>query len=224
MQPTTLTKINRLEVLRFFDTCPEDSPRHANAIVAVSGEELGAGLLKHCLERGGATVTLLEGSCTPGTRSGPRLDKWILATRDGKAVLYQVEIKNWSANSMGGRKLALAATVEEFEKHAMRRWAQVWNTGERRLLIEETRKVLNKMHTTREEIIEPVLCMWDPMHPTGHSEPLFSMLLPEDHHFKRLWFFSMSAYLRTLDEDEIEIEMPNTLRRLHWLKLLLPYT
>src|SRR5262249_51879640 len=89
------------------------------------------------------------------------------------------------------------------------------------LRIPETAKVLSPMKTFRAEPVEPVLCMWDAMHPDGDIEPWFSINLPEGSHFDRLWIFSISSYLRTISDEYIAIEMTDTMRRLHWLNRLL---
>jgi hypothetical protein len=43
--------VNSRELLRFFDEKPSDSERHATALNAVFGEDLGAGLLCHYLAK-----------------------------------------------------------------------------------------------------------------------------------------------------------------------------
>ena len=64
--------------------------------------------------------------------------------------------------------------------------------------------------------------MWDAMHLDGETTPWFSVMLPTGSHFQRLWVFSMSAFLRTLTDQYLTLEMPNTLQRLNWLQYLLP--
>src|ERR1041385_9462440 len=71
-----LFHIDRIATLEFYDTRPIDSRKHASAINAVAGEDLGAGLMKHYLEYvTGAVVTILDETCTPGKREGKRLDR-----------------------------------------------------------------------------------------------------------------------------------------------------
>jgi len=64
--------------------------------------------------------------------------------------------------------------------------------------------------------------MWKALHPDGGSPCLFSVPLPEEQadHFSHVWFFSMSSYLRSLSEDRIALVMPDTSRRVSWLREL----
>ena len=129
---TNFIQIDRVEMLKFFDY-PEDT-RHANAMVAMFGEELGAGLMKLYLERAeGAEVQVLPGPCNQGTQKGHRLDRWILAQWPERSTLFQVEIKNWSANSINSKKLALDASAESVAAHKRQRWSTIWYEGEQRL-------------------------------------------------------------------------------------------
>ena len=98
------------EVLSFFDEAPKGSSRHATAIASVIGEDLGISLLATYLRREcGASVEVLPARCTQGTKRGCRLDRWVLVDSSRRRVLYQVEVKNWSAHAIGGRRLALDA-------------------------------------------------------------------------------------------------------------------
>ena len=220
MNSIALFRLDRLAVLEFYDTRPADSSKHATAINAVMGEDLGAGLMKHYLvNKRGAAVTIHNETCTPGTKKGGRLDCWISVKWSDLSAptLFQVEIKNWSAHSYGGKKLSLQATPEDIKKHKVERWVQLWDEDNKLLKPKEVQKVLTPMKTSQSGVIETVLCMWDAMHPAGEEEPWFAVTLPEGGSFSQLWVFSMSAYLRTLDEPYIEIEMPETLLRLQWL-------
>src|SRR5262249_30661222 len=161
----------RLALLEFYDTKPDDSIGHATAINAISGEDLGAGLLKHYLETcTKSDVTLLDEKVTLGTPSGPRLDRWVLvkwADRatlvqvegpgegDGLSVLgadgttlFQVEIKNWSAHGFGGEPLPLNASPAEVAVYKKKEWGRVWNEERRELRVERTHKVLLPMKTS----------------------------------------------------------------------------
>lgn len=195
MLENTLLQIDRVGVINFFDD-PNGTSRHANAFVAIAGEELGAGLMKHYLENvAGGQVQVLPGSCTPGTQNGGRLDRWMLAQWPDREILFQVEIKNWSANSLDGRNLALNAPPEKVAAHKRERWSRVWNDAEQGLRDFATQKVLMPMKSSRTEKIKPALCMWDAMHPRGDITPWFNIALPSGSHFERLWVFSMSTYL-----------------------------
>lgn len=81
---------NRIGLLKFFDEKPPRSEKHATSIVAIAGEDLGLGLLVDYLRRRAVQASVVSYRCTPGTKSGRRLDAWV----EADAVLYQVEIKN----------------------------------------------------------------------------------------------------------------------------------
>lgn len=217
--PRTL-RINRLALLEFYDTKPEASFGHASAINGVSGEDLGSGLLRHYLENvTGAHVTIRHDErCNTGKRCGPRLDRWILVKCADGETLYQVEIKNWSAHSFGGNKLDIDASPETVINYKKRAWKKAWDDGKNDLRAESTRKVLLPMKSPREEV-KPLLCMWEAMHENGDAEPFFSVATSNPV-FPRLYVFSMSAYLRTLTDPYLDIEMPQTIQRLAWLNRL----
>lgn len=227
MNPHPLFRIDKLTVLDFYDTRPANSSKHVAAVNAVAGEDLGAGLMKHYLENiEGAKVEILDKSVTPGTSKGNRLDRWVLSqwADDTPPTLFQVEIKNWSAHSIGGKRLPLDATPEQLAYHKIERWSKEWDNATFQLLKEQTRKVLSPMRAAQQGEIEPALCMWDAMHPRGEASPWFSVVLSDNQHFARLWVFSMSAYLRSIDAPYIEIEMPDTYQRLQWLNKIFTKT
>ena len=67
------------------------------------GEDLSAASLQHCLESNGASyVNVRPETVGTGRQKGPRLDRWIEADlADGRRVLFQTEIKSWSAWAIG---------------------------------------------------------------------------------------------------------------------------
>ncbi len=224
------------DLLAFFDEKTSGSERHATSIVAVCGEDLGCGLLKHYLEQQGAQVQILRDPrtgaplpCTQGKPAGPRLDRWVQVQGSpllAPDALLQVEVKNWSAHAIGGECLCRNASPEAIAEYRRRSWAKEWDcsTGIRKKSLQ---KLLEPMcppaalgHLRR----EPLACMWVCLHPEGKSECLFGVSLPQRQRgaFSRVWFFSMSAYLRTLACEDIVIEMPDTAKRLQWLSKLLP--
>jgi hypothetical protein len=221
-----LVQVDRLEILSFFDNPPFETGRHSNAIVAIAGEELGIGLVKHYFwKNAGIPVDILPGPRTRGTPSGSRLDRWILVHWPDCSVQYQVEIKNWSANSLNGKRLHIDAEPDIVCKHKVERWECEWDHHTQTLKKRGTMKVLTPMKPNRSELIEriePLLCMWDAMHPTGEPAPWFSVSLPANCHFQRLNVFSMSAYLRSISDDFLTIDMPDTLQRLSVAKRIFP--
>jgi hypothetical protein len=208
--------------LHFFDETPRESMGHATAIVAVAGEDLGVGLLAHYLKQQGASVEILSGPCSQGTKKGKRLDRWVRVDQNSTTTYYQVEIKNWSAHAIGGRVLKIDASIEEVAEHKKERWSKEWDgTRFRKDMIG---KVLLPMKPPVPECrVEPLACFWDAMHPEGGSEPFFSVSVP-DSHFDRVWVFSMSGYLRGLlaeGQTHVRLNMPETTIRMEWLNRLL---
>ena len=118
---------------------------------------------------------------------------------DSSPTLFQVEIKNWSAHSKGGKRLAANAPLDQVAHHKMERWAKEWDEAKGQPSKKETVKILLPIRAARPGKVEPVLCLWDAMRPTGHGEPWLCVDLPDGNHFGRLWVLSMSSYLRSLD-------------------------
>lgn len=213
-------RINVKRLLEFFDEKPMDSQGHATSIVAIAGEDLGVGLLKHYLEcTRNAKVTILPGPVGTGKLKGPRLDRWVdVVWPDGSGRLFQTEIKNWSAHAIGGRPLKVNASQDDVATFGIEQWQ-----GHARRI--HTFKPISKVLTLMKKPqgadpshpLEPLLIYWWVIHPKGPSESFFPHDLETSTGFSRLWLFSMSSYLRGLNEDAIELEMPHTAKRMSWL-------
>lgn len=205
-------------LLKFFDETPEYSRGHATAIVSVAGEDLGAGLLVDYYRKSGAEAEVLDQLCTQGTQKGKRLDRWVRVGKNGKSTYFQVEIKNWSAHAIGGRILAINASTSEIKGYKIESWSREWNG--KSFKKEAVRKVLIPMKPPKVGAkIEPLVCYWMPMHPTGKTDALFSVQVPSGK-FSRVWVFSMSAHLRNLlesGEKIVKIEAPAAKTRLQLL-------
>lgn len=219
-------RVNVRRLLEFFDEKTKGSQGHATAIVSVAGEDLGAGLLKHCLERTrDAKVTVLREPVNTGKQKGPRLDRWVdVIWPDGSGQLFQVEIKNWSAHAIGGRTLDVEASPDEVSRYKIDRWLkerwhdkQPWRGVAKVLTPMKRPDGANPGH-----LQEPLLIYWFALHPKGDPESFFSFPLWPGVTFSRIWFFSMSSYLRSLKGAVLELEMPNTIRRISWLHDLFP--
>lgn len=216
-----MIEINIIELLKFYDEKIPSSRYHATAIDAVAGEDLGAGLITHFFTRENFSAKVLQAPCTQGTRSGPRLDKWILVTKNNEKIYYQTEIKNWSAHAIGGKILKINATQDEISEYKIKRWNRAWDG---KMLTEKSvRKVLIPMKPIEENSkIEPLICFWESIHPEGKRDPFFSVDIT-DKNFSRLWVFSMSAYLRNLlnsGKKKLTLKMPETESRIEWLRTL----
>lgn len=215
--------VNIEQSLIFFDEKPRESFTHATSVCLVAGEELGIGLLIDYMMREGKQATLLSRKCTTGRNKGSRLDAWIQLKEQGRDILYQVEVKNWSAHAIGGKSLPLDAKTEVISAHKIERWGREWRSGS--FLKEGVRKVLTPMKppTLSYDSIEPCVCYWDALHPNGKDEPFFDVK-PHNHTFPLVHIFSMSAYLRILRKEgklTITLDMPDTIQRLDWLNKIL---
>jgi|GEM_PF-3478860 len=106
-------------------------------------------------------------------------------------------------------------------------WARYWHQVERFPIEEQLRKVLVQMRApaVSGDVVEPIACVWDLLHPNGTLEPWFAMAAAGP--FAQLHWFSMSAYLRTLLRDgqsEIELAMPLLEARLDVVGTMIPAT
>jgi hypothetical protein len=213
------------KLLEFYDDPSQKDKKHTTAITAVIGESLGTGLLVDYYHHTGCTVRALDKSVTVGTNKGNRLDKWLVVTKQTRTIYYQVEIKNWGAAALGGRRIAPDADPRALKQHKIERWSKEWN-GQGFIKV-SVQKVLIPMRPPEgARHIEPLICFWDAMHPKGGNSPLFSIPL-KNQHFRRVWVFSMSSYLRNLmklGEAHIQIEAPDILARFGWLNRLIQTT
>lgn len=230
-------QINLADILSFFDEKPDWSIGHATGVVAILGEDLAAGALKHCLESNGASNVMVRTETVgTGKQRGPRLDRWIEADlEDGRQVLFQTEIKNFSAHATGGKTLPVSASPDELKAYQNRIWQRRWDSRKRTLKRAHEAKVLVRMKPafdagSREQL--PLIVFWEPTAPArGFSggyrvrgAHLFSVPNPtcdfpfivpatwEGHErgFTELWVFSVSSYLRNAakTQDSIDLEMP----------------
>jgi hypothetical protein len=209
------------ELLAFFDEESAGSVGHASALVAIAGEDLGAALVARFLRETGAEVEILPDVCSQGTRRGCRLDRWIMVHRKrGSSVLYQTEIKNWSAHAIGGRRLARSASASQLARHKIERWKREWNgTG---FVKPQVAKVLTKMRSPRRGAdVAPLVCFWDAMHPSGAKDPWFTVSVAGSD-FTQVSVFSMSSYLRTVSEPVVDLPLPSVDARREWLARLFP--
>ncbi|MSV34356.1 MAG: hypothetical protein EXQ47_01985 [Bryobacterales bacterium] len=242
---TPLT-LNVKDVLSFFDHISPISNGHVSAVVGVVGEDLGIALLQRCLrhQHGIVSRVITKGGMpitpTNGTGKGHRLDRWLLAdaSDDHKRTVYQVEVKNWSATAIGGKELRVDApdsTVRSFRKE---RWLSHWDADQGRFRYEIVGKVLDRMKLPaqmddvsgkltaisppfQQAEVEPLVCFWWATHHSGEDESLFRYpLVHPVNGFMGFWVFSMSNYLRSIQDTEIELEMPSAARRIQWLNQL----
>ena len=210
------------ELLNFYDYRVSSSIGHASAVNAVLGEDLAVALLTHYLKGVGNEVVALDEVCTQGTQRGYRLDKWIAVKSATQSVIYQVEIKNWSAHSIGGKSVMVGADEDYMREFRRKRWVYQFNEEEQIPSQPETLKVLTKMRVPSEYINykhEAMLCFWEPLHPNGDLEAFFEVEVKSES-FMRLKVFSMSNYVSQLLKSTvtIEVEMIDADKRIEWLQ------
>jgi hypothetical protein len=216
---STRVRIPLRTLLGFYDDPDKSLSGHISSITGVLGEDLGAGLIVDYFEQQGLKVKVLDKSVTPGTNKGHRLDRWICVAHPNQPVTYQVEIKNWGALAIGGRRLTIDAGESVLRTHRLERWSKEWDG--RTFRKDSVRKVLVPMRSPIANIrVEPMVCFWDAMHPTGAADPLFKVKVIEAEHFPHVWIFSMSSYVRKLlteGREEIVIDAKATSLRFELL-------
>ena len=235
----TLT-VDRLELLKFFDEKHEGQKGDATGIVAIAGEGLNAACFRHyAVSKGAKSVEILPDTVGTGRKKGPRLDRWIKVDwPNGGKILYQAEIKNWSAFAIGGRVLPVDATPQEIAEFKQRGWNGRYNSKTRSLTQNETAKVLVRMKPPASvdlqewDVVRPLLIFWEPLGHKKAGHHLFSVKacrpqpkfqeLPKFCEPTELWVFSVSSYLRSLTDATICLPMPNAARRMRTMNRIFP--
>ena len=242
----TLT-LNREELLQFFDEKHNSEKGDATGIVAAVGEDLNAACFQHYSGSRGDNLTILPGSVTTGKPRGPWLDRWLLVKpHKGRRFLYQTEIKNWSSTAIGGEALAVDASPQDVVDYKQRRWERHWDSEHSTLKGPATAKVLVPMKRPKEYqriSAKPLLIFWEALGPKEKADAhLFSIPVtynfPQNlprgwpanwvdnlertkrNPFDQLSVFSVSSYLRSLTQPQIQLQMPNAVRRLQALNSL----
>ena len=240
MSSDNLVRVRWREVVRFLDEMPEESVGHATGVVGVMGEDLGAAVFKHCVEANGCGDVRLHSERVKGVGlRGPWLDWWIeVDSRSWGKLLFQAEVKSSSAHATNGKRLMLDGDDDEMTARKRAAWRQEWDDGARSLRHPATGKVLVRMKPKtnfgrRKQL--PLLIFWKAMAPEfgtgctprvpgGH---LFTVEAPNygvrgstpanwprrQRNFKELWVFSVSSYLRSLECETLDLEMPNAVYR-----------
>ena len=167
---TPQVAVNVEQVLRFFDEKPRYPGNHATAIVSVLGEDLAAASLQDCLLANGATfVNIRTETVGTGRQQGPRLDRWIEADlKDGRRVLFQTEIKSWSAWAIGGKTLPIDALAKVLSDYKDTYWKQQWDSSRRTFKRPDVAKVLVHMQPPfdrDDRELLPLIIYWAPAGP-----------------------------------------------------------
>ena len=242
--PDQLT-VNIEELLKFFDEKHGASKGDATAIVAVTGEDLNAACFQHYVESKHGCAAVLDHRVIPGDgHRGPWLDRWIeVQWSDEKKILYQTEIKNWSAFALGGETLKADASPQDVVEYKQRRWERNWDSGRRPFRERGITKVLVPMKKPdgyQSLPAKPLLIVWEALGPkeqadkhlfsvSGACDPSFEQpaTWPRTQKFDKLWIFSVSSYLRDHLKEKgpkIQLPMPHAARRIQTLNRLFPPT
>ena len=238
---STLVTVDVQEILCFFDEKPKWSMSGVNGkshakgkslasgIVGMFGEDLNAACFQRYMESQGQSVTVRPEPVTPGKPEGPRLDRWITVDwSNGSKTVFQTEIKNWSSHSFDGETLPVRATPSELTDYKQDRWERKWDSKIHTLTRHDIAKVLLPMKLPSDlegyaKDVRPLLIFWEPIGPCDKEadEHLFRMDTSNDE-FPSLWVFSVSSYLRSIREANIELQMPDAADRLRILGRLFP--
>ena len=222
-------KLNLRELVNFYDYGIASSKKHATAVNAMMGEELGVSMMLQYFKNKGEQIEALPGSCNQSTQKGHRLDKWFVRKKPDRVLLYQVEIKNWSVHSIGGTRAAkewceLPLSSVEWTQYRKKVWGRRFNP-EVVLRDPEARKVLTPMKPPagfEKAVIEPVICFWEGMHPEGEGNVFFDVPLKGEK-FDKLFVFSMSNFVHQLiaeGTDFLDVTMPDAVARKEWIEKL----
>lgn len=211
-------KLNIKEALNFFDNA-KNSRGHASAVVGIIGEDLNVFAFKHYMKSKGNEVEVLNqkdgrpSPVTQGKRTGKRLDRWIISEpKNDKKLLYQCEIKNWSATAVGGRSLDINAKNDDIREVASHHWRGQLEEFKKTYKKSTISKVLTPMkvpeeYKSLEDTVRPLLIYWMPiLKPTIKDIKFFfpvcvsKLPLPINFKksFKTLYIFSVSIYFRQL--------------------------
>jgi hypothetical protein len=207
-------KIAPKKIIRFFDERSRDKNHDGSdvtAIIGFLGEDLLLGALQHFWKSSeGVKSKILDYKCTRGSKKGSRLDAWLLKSVHERVELYQVEVKNWAVYAIGGKELRLDATEQERQVYSKRNWDRLFAPelipGKH---IAKVLEPMKKPHGYENLVAIPLICFW--FHIAESSESPYSKRQYQDG--KEVHIFSASAYLRTLQDDCIDIEMPRAERR-----------
>lgn len=220
-------KINKDQLLAFYDkrqkwSAETGSP--VSAITGIIGEDLVLGLFCHFIKG-----QIQSYRCKPIGKFGEWLDAWV---SDGKE-LYQVEVKNWSAHSIGG--LEIPDDPAAFRNVAQR---NLTNFLTNPAFHSKVWKVLGEMTpppAAQKATPIPVLAFWAPVAGQKSNDPTLPFWfecqisdyrsgLPQKYQstpHRKIRIFSSSLYLRSLGSKFLNVPMPRAEARLQTLENLI---
>lgn len=210
-------QLNIKEILKFYDERNPANGKHASAITGVIGEDIAIGIFCHFADAKSWSVTVRDEPCTQGTKKGNWLDNWLYVESDNENWLFQVEVKNWSAHSLGGKHLALDATATQLAEFKKAKWREQWDEANETFRHAAVVKVLSAMRSPLQNCrVEPLVIYWFAIHHSGADEPFFEVKAQGE--FKRVFVFSISSYLRSLNQKTIQIDAPRVAERFRILQ------
>ena len=221
-------QIDARALLAFFDEkAQKQENQDANAVNALAGEDLGLGLGLDYLRRTGAHANVVPQPCTTGRRNGPRLDGWIAVEKAGERLLYQIEVKNWTAHSYQGKSLSVDAKPSVVDGFARQRWQDFWLPEKQ--LYWGADKVLVRMAKPlgyADWPVVPLVIFWFAIARDGAAHPLTiqSRDVPTESEFPSIHLFSLSLHLRQMlpAAPFLHIEAPRIARRMRRLSRIFP--
>ncbi len=212
-------RVGRQDLLSFFNEGLEEANGHHTAITGLVGEPLAVALILHYLNRDGGNAHCVGTKVTTGKMKGNRLDAWI---DDGNGTLYQTEIKMWAGNAIGGLRLKRNADAETLLAGGLRQWKRIWDAEVETFKDLNVGKVLTPMQRPKGSetaTVAPLACFWWMLQPPGGSGPWFTVKTSSPH-FSEVHIFSLTAYLLSLGDEALELEMPLLSQRLTLLDRL----
>ena len=230
-----LFTLNRISLIDLFDKkyLDEKLGSPLTAIISFFGEDLLLGLFDHYLRSKGDCIVSLDYSCKSEGLTGHRLDAWV-ETKNKLKTLYQTEIKNWSANALGGKPIKNTEnSLLDAAKHNRQRYLNHTKTakGVWKVLLEMNPP---KWHTKTNITFLPLLAFWSPIAPQKDIdsekflEPFFEVETQEfkeiilgselfthnDSYAESVSIFSASNYLRRIKDCNVTVRMPRVKQRL----------
>lgn len=222
-------KLNRKELIDFFDNKKDDIRHDISSVISVVGEDFGAALFKHYYKRKYRKEVIVSpcpvlGVTELGTRKGPRLDRWIYIERlKNKFTAYQTEIKNWSAYAIGARKIC--PDCKTISNIGYKNWEERFKR-----LKDKDKNGENKVFYPMKKpkdfpknyVLEPLIIYWFILSKNGKDLNPFFTIDVSIKGFKKLNVFSMSNYLRFIKDEEIVLDMPSAEKRIRLLDKYFP--
>ena len=162
-------KFDRTALIRFYDDLADDvfadadRGAHVSAITGVIGEDLLLGLFAHFWANQSPPLLCerIPDKCKAPGKKGKRLDGWVTMGEDRHA---QVEIKNWSAHSLGERTFPFSASDQMVTAAAQTRWKEFFGNNDK--MPSSALKILLDMPPPERlaaRLVERVLCFWLPL-------------------------------------------------------------